>query len=108
MSISYEIVEIQTIVEKLLREDAKYRDCDRKLSARIWAIQLGGLESLHHVSAYDFLCEYVGDDSPLCSQESIGRARRKIQEIFPELRGQKYNDRKEEQSAVKSVLGYKA
>lgn len=108
MGIATEISEIQGIVEKLLREDPKYRDCDRKLSARIWAIQLGGVEGLKNISAFDFLSEYVNPNTCLCSQESIGRARRKIQEHCPELRGEKWREKQEEQGAVRSALGYSA
>ena len=107
MKISKEIKKVSALVEKLLKEDKKYRDSDKKLSAKIWAIQYGGILKLKDVSAYDFLCEYVKDKGFLYSQESIGRARRKIQEENPELRGKKYHKKQSEQADVCEVLGYK-
>jgi altronate dehydratase len=106
MRVSKEIKKVGDIVEKLLREDKKYRDSDKKLSAKIWAIQCGGMDKLKEISAYEFLCEYVNEDTQLISQESIGRARRKIQEETPELRGEKYAQRQNEQEEVKNLFGY--
>lgn len=106
MSVSNEIKKIGDIVAQLLREDKRYRDSDKKLSAKIWANQYGGIEKLKNISAFDFLCEYVKDSTFLISQESIGRARRKVQEENAELRGEKYEKRKEEQDNVKDTLGY--
>ena len=107
MKISKEIEKVSGLVEKLLKEDKKYRDSDKKLSAKIWAVQFGGIPKLKDISAFDFLCEYVKDKSFLCSQESIGRARRKLQELNPELRGKKYKKKQSEQTDVRHVLGYK-
>lgn len=106
MRVSKEIKKVGDIVEKLLKEDKRYRDSDKKLSAKIWAIQCGGMENLKNISAYEFLCEYVNENTELISQESIGRARRKIQEENPELRGEKYSQRQNEQEEVKNLFGY--
>lgn len=107
MNASNEIKKIGDLVEKLLREDKRYRDSDKKLSAKIWANQYGGVDKLKNMTAFDFLCEYVKDNTFLISQESIGRARRKVQEENADLRGEKYDKRKEEQDNVKNILGYK-
>jgi hypothetical protein len=106
MQVSKEIKKVGDIVYELLKNDPKYRDSDKKLSAKIWATQYGGIDKLKHVSAYDFLCEYVKENTHLISQESIGRARRKIQEENEDLRGEKYHKKQEEQSEVIGVLGY--
>jgi hypothetical protein len=106
MKISKEIQKVVSLVEKLLNEDKRYRDSDKKLSAKIWATQYGGIDKMKDISAYDFLCEYVKDDTHLYSQESIGRARRKIQEENPELRGKKYKKKQREQTSVREALGY--
>jgi len=45
-------------------------------------------------------------DGHLSSTESITRARRKCQELYPELRGVNYNKRQANQSDVKKQLGY--
>lgn len=106
MRVSNEIKKVGDIVEKLLKEDKKYRDSDKKLSAKIWSIQCGGTDKLKEMSAYEFLCEYVKENTELVSQESIGRARRKIQEENTELRGEKYANRQSEQNEVKGMFGY--
>lgn len=106
MGVSKEIKQIQGLVKELLENDPKYRDCDKTLSAKIWSIQLGGMEKLHGMTAYDFLCEYVKTKGKLYSQESIGRARRKLQEQNINLRGKSYKEKKAKQKDVKEVLGY--
>lgn len=104
--IDVEIGNVQELVRELLEQDPRYRDCDKTLSARIWSIQLGGVERLESMTAYEFLCEYVKRKSNLYSQESIGRARRKLQEEHPHLRGKNYKKRQENTEAVKKTLGY--
>lgn len=106
MRISEQIKNLKEIVTALLKSDERYRDSDKKLSAKIWSIQYGGIDKLKNISAYEFLSEYAREDSELLSQESIGRARRKLQEENPELRGNKYQDKQEEQKEVLNVLGY--
>lgn len=106
MAISKEVKKIQSLVKELLEQDQRYRDCDKTLSAKIWSIQFGGMENLAKVSAYDFLVEYVKRKGKLYSQESIGRARRKIQEENIHLRGKNYKAKKEQTAEVKKVLGY--
>jgi hypothetical protein len=101
-----ELLHLNTIVETLLRSNAMYRDCDKKLCARIWSHQMGGTNVVERISAYDFLVEYTKPNSKLYSQESIGRARRKLQEENPELRGTKYRQRQEESRPVQLSLGY--
>lgn len=108
MRVSKELQKIHDIVLKLLTENPRYRESDKVLSAKIWSTILGGNERLKHISAYDFLCEYVKDESILPSQESIGRSRRKIQEHTPELRGKNYKEKQEEQADVVTALGYGA
>ena len=104
MSASKEIKQIQATVLDLLTKEPKYRDSNKMLSARIWSIQIGGYDTLKKTTAYDFLAEYVKGKSKLYSQESIGRASRKIQENNPELRGKKYKERLEEQAEVIAVI----
>lgn len=106
MSISKEIKQVRSIVLRLLTEDARYRDSDKMLSARIWSEQLGGMQNLKNMSSYDFLAKYVDLKGGLYSQESIGRCRRKLQEEFIDLRGKKYKQKKGEQKPVKEELGY--
>jgi len=104
MSVAKEIKIIREQVKTLLTNDPKYRDSDKILSAKIWSIQIGGMNKLKETTAYDFLIEYIQKKGKLFSQESIGRARRKIQEEFPELRGKKYKAKKEHQADVVAVV----
>lgn len=103
MTVAQEIHNLQDLVYELLLKDARLRDSDRKLSARVWTIQMGGLEKMKTMSAYDFLCLYT-EERKLFSQESIGRARRLIQESNVELRGKNYKERQDEQNSVKDVI----
>ena len=81
-------------VENLLRNNSFLRNCDRKLSVTIWRQQLKDL----NVSENNFFDFYVS--RLLYSQESIGRSRRKLQELHPELRGTNYKNKQEEQIEV--------
>ena len=108
MTAPKEIKDLQVlgIVRQLLEENEMYRDNDKKLSAKIWAIQMGGMDTLKKLSAFDFLVEYTGGDK-LCSQESIGRVRRALQQKSPHLRGKNYEEKRtKRQSEVRNELGY--
>lgn len=106
MKTSKEIESLQEIIFHLLHQNPRYRDNDKMLCAKIWSMQMGGIDKLQQQSAYDFLVEYAKPDSFLCSQESIGRCRRKIQEENVHLRGEKYRERHDEIKAVQTQLGY--
>jgi hypothetical protein len=100
MSVAKEIPELQELVMGLLQKDKRLRNSDKKLSSRIWTMQIGSLEKVKDMTAYDFLVMYVDDNSVLYSQESIGRCRRKLQELYPELRGENYKEKQAEQGVV--------
>ena len=104
MRASQQIENIYDVVCNLLNSDDKYKDNDAILVARIWSMQLGGIDNLKNNSIYDFLCEYIKEDTFLYSHESITRARRKAQEEFPNLRGIKWEKRHGETNLVKSVI----
>ena len=97
---------VRKIVYNLLKEHQKYRDSDRVLVARIWADQMGGKEALTKISAFDLMCEYVNKDSKLFNVASIIRVRRKLQEDNPELIGESFERRKNEERDVRGYLGY--
>lgn len=95
MKISNEIKKLLTDeVENLLRNNSFLRNCDKKLSVVIWRQQLKNLNVLES-NFFDFYISGL-----LYSQESIGRSRRKLQELHPELRGTNYKNRQEEQIEV--------
>jgi hypothetical protein len=109
MSITNQMEQVGDLVHKLLLEDEKYRDSDRKLCCKIWSIELcGSIEGTRRLSAFDFFCEYSKPNaqSKLTSTASIERVRRKLQEEFPELRGKSYKGKKSKENEVKSYLGY--
>jgi len=106
MKIEIEIDVLQDVVKKYLAADEKYRDSDKMLCARIWTLQSGGVDKMKQLTAYEFLCEYVKPDSIYYSQESIGRARRKLQEENENLRGKHYREKQNKTKDVQSVLGY--
>lgn len=106
MSVSKEIKQVRAMVLELLQTNPKYRDSDKMLCSKIWAIQMGGMDKIKNLSAYDFLTEYVQKKSKLFNVVSIVRVRRKIQEETPELRGTKWKERNEEQGDVIKALGY--
>ena len=54
------------------------------------------------MTAYDFMLLYR--DKELANHDSISRARRKVQEDNPLLRGERHHERKLKETAVKEEL----
>jgi len=86
------INKIKDTVKELLVDKPHLRDCDRRLTATVWSKEIGGMSALTNLSAYELLNQFV--KGKLSSPESIRRARQKIQEEIPDLRGQSYTERK--------------
>jgi len=90
------------IIKRLLEDNPKYRDDYNKLVARVWWMEVNKDKGL---SALEMLNKLACKE--LTHPESIMRARRKIQEEHPHLRGETYNQRKtKEQKKVQTELGY--
>lgn len=89
------IVDLYTRVKNILKAYPQTRDSDNKLVAIIW-----GEDTVRDSTNILVL---LADDK-LASFESIGRARRKVQELCPELRGKKYFKRQGLQVEVKKDL----
>ena len=89
---------IQEIVEKSLQDDVRARDNDMRLTALIWHKELGVLRDkcmpLLELIAYNKVTNF----------ESIRRCRRKLQELHPDLRGDKYKARHDKQREMKDDL----
>ena len=89
---------IQDIVEKSLHDDVRARDNDMRLTALIWHEELGVLRDkcmpLLKLIAYNKVTNF----------ESISRCRRKLQELHPDLRGDKYKARHDKQEEMKDDL----
>ena len=104
MPVAQQIDTLYMIVKTLLEKDSRLRNSDKRLSCRIWSEQLGGLDATRKITAYDFMCKYATEE--LFNQESIGRARRAVQEDFAELRGTNYSKKQSHQEEVQKELGY--
>jgi hypothetical protein len=82
-------------VKLLLESHSHYRDNDNMLVSKIWWQEIFGGAKVKRenctMSLYDFLTNYTNGE--VTSADSITRARRKLQEEFPHLRGKTYNQR---------------
>lgn len=108
MGIANEIKNIEQLVQKLLESENRYRESDRVLCAKIWSMEIGGLEKTKEITAFELLSNYAsgGNKSVLTNAVSIVRARRKIQKANVHLRGANYKGKDDEADDVKSFLGY--
>jgi|TARA_R110000824_G_scaffold23996_7_gene84887 hypothetical protein len=93
-------------VEWWLNFDSTLKDNDNRLCSNIWAAEIGDVEGIHKESKiYDFLIAYAKNQ--LTSAPSIKRARAKLQEENPSMRGEKYMLRKGKlQDKWRQDLGY--
>lgn len=89
------------IVTYFLNLRAELRDDDNRLMANIWARELKDTGILD-MSAWDFLNMF--SKGILTSPESIRRARQKVQEENPHLRGKSYKARHEKAKEVSSLI----
>ena len=67
------------------------RDSDERLTANIWSKAILPPHNLDNVSAKGLLTKL--SEGKLPSYESISRCRRKLQELYPDLRGDKWYKR---------------
>jgi hypothetical protein len=88
-----EMQQIKQTVKNLLEKRPELRDDDNRLIANIYLQEAGGLSVLQNMSAQQFLGEF--SKGKFSKTESIRRVRQKLQENHPELRGKKYNNRKQ-------------
>ena len=94
--------DVKTKVQELLTKNANTRDSDNLLVATFYFYEMGGKEQLSKISAYDFLKKMSTGE--LTRFESISRARRKIQEDYPELRGNSYEKRKKSEEETRKNI----
>jgi hypothetical protein len=88
------------LIIKLLTKHEHLRDNDTALIANIWYREFDAEQK-----TYDFLKAFA--DGKLTNPESIRRARQKVQEEMPELRGKSYQIRhKEEKNFKEKVINY--
>tara|TARA_Y100000593_G_C4236414_1_gene299784 strand:+ start:453 stop:851 length:399 start_codon:yes stop_codon:yes gene_type:complete len=86
-------------VSTFLTKCPPLRDNDERLMANIWSKYMGNIE---YLNAKDILTMLARGELP--SYESISRCRRKLQELHPELRGEKWEKRHKSQTKVKNEL----
>jgi hypothetical protein len=96
------IKNIQDVVKDALIRYPKYRDDDNKLVAYIWWKNLKNNNIPEDIIAMDFLQLYAKNELP--QADAITRARRKVQEENPELRGELYNERHQLKEEVKNNI----
>jgi hypothetical protein len=108
MRVSKEIPKIETVVKQLLESNPKYRDSDRVLCAKIWSMEIGGIERTKEITAFELLSNYAsgGNKSILTNAVSIVRARREVQRKNVALRGANYRGNQDEADDVRDALGY--
>lgn len=90
---------IKERVEKLLREKPHLRDSDEALMANIWYQEATAKEIN---TMYGFLDAY--SKGSFTNGESVRRIRQKLQEVNPELRGEKYDLRHDHEVNIKKEL----
>ena len=93
-----EIASVMNRVKKLLEDYPHLRDSDNKLVANIWN------QEIKYTDAFGFLTMYASGE--ITTADSITRARRKLQELHPELRGRKYSNRHREEKKVRKNIVY--
>ena len=91
---------IKQEIKNLLLQDKRYRDDDSLLVCRYYYNKCGGEEVFKTMSAINLLNLLASKSLPF--PDTITRVRRKLQEQFPELRGDKWAERHmlDEQTAL--------
>ena len=98
--------ETKQLVIQLLTQKPQMRDNDEYLVAWIWKLELESKGYPTPNTPSQLFLKMLAEGQ-FTSSESITRMRRKVQEEFKELRGEKYNQRQANQSKIKKELGYK-
>lgn len=99
-----EIKELTDKVKALLQAHPHLRDSDKRLVANIWVYDVTSNhnKNIENVTSLELLNDLA--EGMLTNYDSITRARRKVQELYPELRGQKYTDRKQEEKDTREYI----
>ena len=86
-------------VTQFLTKYPQLRDDDERLMANIWVSHIGNLEDVDGKDIMHMLANHK-----LPSYESISRCRRKIQELNPHLRGEKWEQRHKRAKTIKTEI----
>lgn len=103
---------IKQRVTAILLRYPETKDNDRELIVRYWKQQITDeqedarekLQSSPYYSFDGFLSAFA--QGKFESPDTLTRARRKLQLMYPNLRGAKYDERQKYQAKVKQDLGY--
>jgi hypothetical protein len=95
------IKKLEVIVEKFLLMQPETRDNDKLLILKVWAYQNPSIRQ-PEFSFLNFATSYL--KGSYADSESITRARRKLQENNPNLRGEKWYERHEEAAKVRNEI----
>lgn len=103
---------IKTKVADILLRHPETQDNDRELIVRYWKGEIAELQdiareklqSMPYFSLDSFFAAFM--TGGFTSPDTITRARRQVQEKYPQFRGKKYKERQAKQDEVKKDLGY--
>ncbi len=97
-----QITKVKDRIAMLLKEHSHLRDSDSQLRANLWYQEIRKIEPFNEPEN-DLLvlkiCGLIAEDK-LTDPESIRRSRAKLQEKYPELRGDKYNERHKNEEKI--------
>lgn len=85
------IKNLQDVVQALLEKFPEFKDDDNRLIAHIWWKHLKNNDIPEDIITMDFLKLYAKGEIP--QADMITRARRKVQQDFPHLRGKVWEER---------------
>jgi len=97
------IQNISDIVLCILRTAPEARDNDELLRFKVHAEQRGFIRNFNY-SLNDYVRLCISRE--LAGHESIRRARQKLQELHPELRGQTYRERKGLETEMRQTIRF--
>jgi hypothetical protein len=97
------IYNLQEKVEILLIKYPSLRDSDKLLVSKMWEVELRK-QNLDPKTTPISMFLSLYQDGKLSNAELIGRARRKIQETIPELRGETWYDRHTEAEYTRRTI----
>ena len=95
------VLKVSEIVKEVLIENSKTRDNDEMLIVEVWTKQYP--EISNNLNWFNEFSHYFITQK-LFKTESITRARRKLQELHPDLRGESYKARHNHTEVVKEEL----
>ena len=95
-------ITIQNKIKEILTNNEHCRDEDTYLIYNIWANEMN--KDINEITLVETLS--LWKNKKISHPSAIMRARRKVQEEFPETRGSKWKIRHKEQEHVRSQLGY--